>query len=53
VRKTAHSGHVVRVEGMHKHITKLFAALLLASVATGCVVHDNTPARRTVFVHRR
>lgn len=39
---------------MHKHLTKLIALFLVAGIATGCVVHDNSPARRGVTViHRR
>ncbi len=37
---------------MHKNITKLFALVLIAGIATGCVVRT-PPAHSTVIVHRR
>ena len=47
-KKSSHICGVLRLRGMTKHITKLFAVLLLTSIATGCVVH--TPASRTTRV---
>ncbi len=51
-KKCAHSMWVPRSTGMTNKISKLLALLVVASIATGCVVRS-TPARTVTVVRHR